>query len=208
MSNEHKTTEDDVIGRKEIDPRGLAGAISDGRRDFTKIILKSPESFGSYVDSTIGVINKYTLKNLNDLKSRPIKFSRASLKGFYAPGIVLPYTIFDYADLQGADLSGADLRHARFVRTNARQIDFDRATLNGAIFKGSDLREFSPWTDLSDVVFEGGNWDGADFTRARNVDRIKLWKLPASYDGMVVTPEQAAYFESIGFSGDKFRVKS
>lgn len=206
MSKGHIPIEEEIIDYEEMDPRELADAISDGRRDFAKIRLKAPESFGSYVDSTIGVINDYTLGNLRDLRSRPLNFSGASLKGLYAPGIVLPYTIFDYADLRGADLSSADLKHARFVGTIASEIDFDRAALVEAIFKDTDLSKSSPWTDLTGVVFDGGNWNGADFTKARNIEGIRFWRLPSSYEGAIVTPKQAAYFKSVGFDVNRLRV--
>ena len=206
MSKKRASIDDDILDCEEMDPRGLADAICKGRRNFDRIVLKTPESFGSYVDSTIGAINEYALQNLGDLSSRPINLSRASLRGLYAPGVVMPYAIFDYADLRGADFSGADLKHARFVGTIASEIDFDRAALAEAIFKETDLSKFSPWTDLTGVIFDGVVLDGADFRRARNAEGIKFWRLPSSYSGMVVTPEQAAYFESIGLDTNRLRI--
>lgn len=98
------------------------------------------------------------------------------------------------ADLRFSDLSRAILRRADLREVDLRGADLKRAYLVEADLRGADLRLADlSGADLAGVDFRGAYLRGADLQGA---DLIGV-----DLRGAIVTPSQAEYLKSKGFSG-------
>lgn len=87
----------------------------------------------AYISETIFSDCLMPMAQVQQVKTKRVRFERCNLKGAFFNGSQLAGAVFEACDLRGADFSGADIQGADLRRSSIDDIRLDPSQLKGVI---------------------------------------------------------------------------